>query len=134
MKALIVKHTRTLQLLLLVSVPGMVYAEDHAPKGIDFMALGNSPDWHLEIVEKDNKVSFTTADGVYAYKYPAAGPMLYPDRNTTVYRVPNPEHSMTVTVKGVACQDSKTGKEYETRVTVTFDSKGYIGCGNVLNR
>lgn len=135
MKALIERHTRYLQLLLLASVPGTVSAGDHpSSTGIDFKAVGNSPDWHLEIVEKDNNISFTTADGVYAYTYPAGGPMLYPDRNATVYRVPNTEHNMTVTVKGIACQDSKSGKSYETTVTVTFDSKAYFGCGDVLNR
>jgi uncharacterized membrane protein len=134
MKALIVKHANCLQFLLLVSVPGLLYAEDHASSGIDFTAAGNNPDWHLEIVEKDNKVSFTTTTGVYVYNYPAGGPMLYPDRNATVYRVPNTEHTMTVTVKGIACQDNMSGKEHETTVTVTFDSEAYVGCGDVLNR
>jgi uncharacterized membrane protein len=109
-------------------------AGDDASGGVDYMAVGNNPDWHLEIVEKDNEVSFTTADGVYVYKYPAPGPMLYPDRNTTVYRVPNNEHTMTVTIKGVECQDSMTGKAYETTVMVSFDGIGYSGCGDVLNR
>jgi uncharacterized membrane protein len=134
MKPLIVKYAGCFQFLFLVSMPGLLYAGDHASRGIDFKAQGNSPDWHLEIVEKDNKISFTTETGEYVYKYPAGGPMLYPDRNATVYRVPNNEHTMTVTVKGIACQDNKTGKSYETTVIVTFDSKGYAGCGDVLNR
>ena len=98
------------------------------------MALGNNPDWHLEIFNEGNKVIFTTEEGVYKYRYTTLGPSLYRDELTTIYRVPNEDHSMNVTVKGRACQDSATGKGYETTVTVTLDGIAYAGCGGVLNR
>ena len=106
-------------------------AADEATKDPNFMALGNNPDWHLEIFDEGNKVIFTTEDGVYKYRYTTLGPSLYRDELTTVYRVLNDDHSMNVTVKGRVCQDSVTGKAYETTVIVTFDGFPYAGCGDV---
>ena len=109
-------------------------AADEMAKGPDFMALGNNPDWHLEIFNEGNKVIFTAEDGVYEHRYTTLGPSLYRDELTTVYQVPSEDHMMNVTVKGRACQDSATGKAYETTVTVMFDGFPYAGCGDVLNR
>ena len=109
-------------------------AADEAAKGPDFMALGNNPDWHLEIFNASRAVVFTLASDVYKYRFPATGPSLYRDKLTTIYRIPNDDHSFNVIVKGRSCQDSATGKAYETTVTVSFDGVGYLGCGDVLNR
>jgi uncharacterized membrane protein len=108
-------------------------AADEAAKGPDFMALGNNPDWHLEIFNESRTVIFTLESDVYKYRYPATGPSLYRDELTTIYRVPNDDHSLNIIVKGRECQDSATGKAYETTVIVSLDGVGYTGCGDVLN-
>ena len=131
MPSAIMKTVFALLCLVPVSVTS---AADEATKGPDYMALGNNPDWHLEIINEGNKVIFTTEEGVYKYRYTTLGPSLYRGELTTVYRIPNEDHSMNVTVKGRACQDSATGKGYETTVTVTLDGIAYDGCGDVLNR
>jgi len=109
-------------------------AADEVVKSPDFMALGNSPDWHLEIFNEGSRVVFTLGSDVYRYRYATTGPSLYRDELTTIYRVPNDDYSMNVIVKGRECRDSATGKAYETTVTVSFDGVGYTGCGDVLNR
>ena len=117
--------------LITVSVTS---AGDDATGGPDFMALGKNPDWHLEIINEGSRIIFTTDEGVYEHRYTTLGPSLYRDELTTVYQVPSKDHMMNVTVRGRACQDSVTGKLYDTTVTVMFDGFPYAGCGDVLNQ
>ena len=65
------------------------------------------------------------------YQYALLGPSLYREKKTTLFNVPNDEHAIRVFVKGNACQDSVTGKLYETTVIVAYDGIGYYGCGDV---
>jgi uncharacterized membrane protein len=123
--------------LLLAALAGPGQAKDLAVsrQDIDVSGLGHDPDWQLQIMHAGNKVNFTLAGTEYSYHYPATGPSLYREATrTTIYRVPNDEHSLNIILKGVACLDSKTGKAYEITSTVMMDGVGYKGCGDVLNR
>jgi uncharacterized membrane protein len=123
--------------LLLAVQAGPGQAEDLAVsrQDIDVSGLGHDPDWQLEILHAGNRINFTLAGTEYSYRYPEMGPSLYRgDTRTTIYRVPNDDHSLNIILKGIACLDSKTGKAYETTITVVMDGVGYRGCGDVLNR
>ena len=98
---------------------------------IDLTAHGNAPDWTLEIVKKDRRINFQAAEVAGDYQYALLGPSLYREKKTTLFNVPNDEHAIRVFVKGNACQDSVTGKLYETTVIVAYDGIGYYGCGDV---
>jgi uncharacterized membrane protein len=98
---------------------------------IDLTAHGNAPDWTLEIIKKGRKINFQTDEAAGNYKYATLGPSLYRDKKTTLFNVPDDEHHIKVFVKGNACQDSVTGKLYETTVIVSYDGIGYYGCGDV---
>jgi len=98
---------------------------------IDLTAHGNAPDWTLEIVKKDHRINFQAAEVAADYQYASLGPSLYREKKTTLFNVPNDEHAIRVFVKGIACQDSVTGKLYETTVIVAYDGIGYYGCGDV---
>jgi uncharacterized membrane protein len=137
MKAFMLKAVLSGCYLLLASQPGTVQAKDLAVsrQDIDVSGLGHDPDWQLEITHTGNRINFTLAGTEYSYRYPAMGPSLYRGATrTTIYRVPNEDHSLNIIVKGIECIDSKTGKAYETTITVVMDGVGYKGCGNVLNR
>ncbi len=137
MKIVTLKATLTLSCLLLAMLAGPGQAEEPvvSRQDIDVSGLGHNPDWQLEIMHTGNRINFTLAGTEYSYNYPATGPSLYRGATrTTVYRVPNDDHSLSITVKGVTCRDSETGKSYETTITVMMDGVGYQGCGDVLNR
>lgn len=137
MKPFSLMSSLTLCCLLLAALAGPVQAEDLAVsrQDINVSGLGHDPDWQLEIIHAGNRVNFTLAGTKYSYTYPAMGPSLYRgDTRTTIYRVPNDDHSLNIIVKGITCLDSKTGKSYETTITVVMDGVGYKGCGDVLNR
>jgi uncharacterized membrane protein len=131
------KSTISLGVLLLAMLAGPGQAEDLAVsrQDIDVSGLGHNPEWQLEINHTDNRINLTLAGTEYNFRYPATGPSLYRGATrSTVYRVPNDDHALTITVKGIECRDSETGKAYETTIMVVMDGVGYQGCGDVLNR
>jgi hypothetical protein len=131
------KSTRALSWLVLVALAGPGLAEELAVslQDIDVRGLGHNPEWQLEISHSDNMVNLTLAGTGYRYRYPETGPSLYQgDTRTTIYQVPNDEHSLYIIVKGIECRDSETGKSYETTISVVMDGAAHPGCGDVLNR
>ncbi len=137
MKAFPLKASRPLACLLLAVLAGPGQAEGLAVsrQGIDIRGLGHAPEWQLEISHSDNSIKLTLEGTGYSFRYPDTGPSLYRgDTRTTIYRVPNDEHSLNIIVKGIECRDSETGKAYETTLSVVMDGVAYPGCGDVLNR
>ena len=121
----------TAALLGAVSVPASAF--DLMSQGSHVTASGNDPDWSLEIPGSGNKLTLTIDGAATTYKHASMGPNIDLAGKTMVYRVPNDKHSLSVFVKGIACQDS-AGKEHEVTVIIAYDGKGYGGCGDVLNR
>jgi uncharacterized membrane protein len=137
MKPLSLKSTRSLSWLVLVMLAGPGHAEGLAVsrQDIDIRGQGHAPEWQLEISHSDNRIKLMLAGTGYSYRYPESGPSLYRgETNTTIYRVPDDEHSLNIIVKGIECRDSETGKAYETTISVVMDGVAYPGCGDVLNR
>ena len=99
-------------------------------KDNNLAALGKAPNWSLEVDNTTHQVTFTSADGVVSYRYPAEGPTLIRKAKATIYSVPNKDHQLNVQMTEKACLDAETGKSYETTVVVVFDGKSYHGCGN----
>ena len=130
MRALIRNPALFLAVLCLAVSSRTVQAGDEG-EYIDLTAHGNAPDWTLEIVKKDRRINFQAAEVAADYQYASLGPSLYREKKTTLFNVPNDEHAIRVFVKGIACQDSVTGKLYETTVIVAYDGIGYYGCGDV---
>jgi uncharacterized membrane protein len=94
-----------------------------------FMAVGNDPDWRLDIEFSSNEMRLSTADGMVVHHYTRLGPTLRNDINTTIYRMHSSGHYMQVLVEEKFCQDSRTGKAYGATVTVRLDGAAYTGCG-----
>ena len=103
-------------------------------KDNNFMATGHGPDWQLAIDNSSHAVQFDMDTLSLNYHYPKTGPSFYRDTRTTVYRVPNDEHMLSIRVTEQACRDSETGKSHETTVLVILDGKGYYGCGDYAHR
>ncbi|MGB5306501.1 MAG: hypothetical protein WBO57_09695 [Gammaproteobacteria bacterium] len=97
---------------------------------IDFTAFGNDPGWQLALTGAGHKVEFSTDAVALVYRYPSLGPVLRRDGKTRIYMVPNSKHTLSVHITQSLCQDSITGKSYETSVTVMLDGASYHGCGS----
>lgn len=119
---------------VLVLLSGAAAAYDELSQHLHIKASGNDPDWSVEIPADANRLTLTIDGATSTYSYAAGGPTLRTADLTSVYRVPDDRHSLTVFVKGVACRDSKDGSSHEVTVVVSYDGKGYRGCGDVLNR
>ena len=137
MKPCTAKYRRILMAWLLAALagPGLAEVPIASIQDIDVQGLGHTPDWQIVISHSDDSILFTLEGTEYRYQYPATGPSIYRGyHRTTIYRVPNDEHSLSIIVKGRECQDSETGKAYEVSIRVVMDGVGYTGCGDVLNR
>lgn len=122
-------------LLAALAGPGLAEVPIAPIQEIDVQGLGHTPEWQLVISHSDDSILFTLEGAEYRYQYPDMGPSIHRGYyRTTIYRVPNDEHSLSIIVKGIECQDSETGKAYEVSIRVVMDGFGYTGCGDVLNR
>ena len=100
----------------------------------NFTATGHGPEWQLDIDNGSRAVQFVTDTLSLSYRYPETGPSFYRDTRTTVYRVPNDDHALSIRVMEKACQDNESGKSHETTVLVVLDGTGYRGCGDYARR
>jgi membrane-bound inhibitor of C-type lysozyme len=110
----------------------MAIWEDAKLRGVDFRAIGNEPGWNLEIMMSD-KIVFVGNYGQNRYEFITTGPSTDQQTRTTVYKVQNDKHEMSVIIIGRRCRDTMSGEAFETTVTVILDGKQYRGCGKALH-
>jgi putative lipoprotein len=108
--------------------------ESARTSGANFVALGNQPDWHLAVYNRDYKVTFVTDAGAASYHFPATSPVLLRDLKpkATIYNIVSDTNAMRVVVLEKFCQDTKTGKAFGTTVEVDLDGREYYGCGEAI--
>ena len=107
---------------------------EHAKlNGVDFRALGNEPSWVLEIVNGNTIIFSDFYEKINFYVFKISEPETDPSKSTTIYKVKNESHLLSVTVIGVPCQDTMSGESFESRVTVELDNKVFHGCGKALH-
>jgi membrane-bound inhibitor of C-type lysozyme len=106
--------------------------EDAKLSGVDFRAIGNEPGWNLEIIMRD-KIVFVGNYGQNRYEFITTGPSIDQQARTTVYKVQNDKHEMSVIIVGRRCHDTMSGEAFEATVTVILDGKKYRGCGKALH-
>jgi hypothetical protein len=91
--------TRAVRYLLLactaVSATASVAGGNTGNKDNNYTAHGNQPDWQLEIDNTTHQVRFVTDTEEVNFRYPMAGPSFYRETLTTVYMVPNDQHTMS---------------------------------------
>ena len=117
-------------LLLTCTALAVTAAGNTGNRENNFTATGHGPEWQLEIDNASRSVQFVTGTLNLNNRYPETGPSFYRDTRTTVYRVPNDDHALSIRVMEQACQDSESGKSHETTVLVVLDGTGYRGCGD----
>jgi putative lipoprotein len=112
---------------------------EHAKlSGVDFRAVGNEPGWHLEIrddleARAGKRIRFVYDYGQQDAVLQAPEPTVDQEARRTVYTGVNGDLSIVVEILGEACQDSMSGEQFETTVTVQFQGTTYQGCGRALH-
>lgn len=106
---------------------------EHAKlNGVDFRALGNEPGWYLEISNKTDLL--LVADyGELRYQFKSSTIRSEAGKKTTVYEASNNDDTIEVVLTGTPCQDSMSGEQFSTTVSVRINDKRYQGCGKALH-
>lgn len=103
--------------------------EDARRRGVEFRAIGQEPGWYLEIFEGDSLVA-VTAYGEQRAVTPYAEPVR--EGNRTTFTAETEAHDLQVVIEDTPCQDTMSGEEFESTVTMTLDGETYQGCGRPL--
>lgn len=99
--------------------------QQKANRGIDFLAIGNEPNWFLEIdFEQDLMLRIPEGDTVSV-------PVPYPvwEEGALVLRQTAEKDTLTVKISTNPCSDQMSDRAYLYTVTATFASDVYEGCG-----
>lgn len=98
-------------------------------RGIEFRAVGESPDWSLEI-DSGVSVEFATGSGAarVATQFPAV--KIEGKDSLTTLAMKSGSHSLSVATEQRNCHIG--GSTMTLSVTVTLDGKTYTGCGRRL--
>jgi membrane-bound inhibitor of C-type lysozyme len=106
---------------------------EHAKlNGVSFRAVGNEPGWHLEIYMGE-RIVLVTDYGESRLEFAVPEPETDPRARTTTYRIQDGEHDLTILIEGKPCQDTMSGEEFDSTVTVTLDGRTLLGCGRALH-
>ncbi|WP_428354319.1 MliC family protein [Methyloprofundus sp.] len=115
-----------------INNPGKAIWEHAKLKGADFRAVGNEPGWHLEIMH-DKKLIFTRNYGGISHTFSTTQQTTDQATRTTVYTAQEKEHTLSVTILGISCQDTMSDDTYESTVTIVLNEKSFKGCGKSLH-
>jgi uncharacterized membrane protein len=106
---------------------------EHAKlNGVDFRALGNEPGWYLEISHKTD-ILLVADYGELRYQFSPSKIRSQAANRTTVYTASNNGDTIEVVITGTPCQDSMSGEQFSTQVSVRVNDKHYRGCGKALH-
>ncbi|MGE0044185.1 MAG: YbaY family lipoprotein [Hyphomonadaceae bacterium] len=98
--------------------------------GVDFRAVGNEPNWMLDITD-DSRLVLSYNNGNDRFEAPAGAPT-YPVEGSTQYNGVNGPNTIGVTIQRFPCQDSMSGETFPARVTVVLNGRALSGCGRSL--
>ncbi|HEX2164137.1 MAG TPA: hypothetical protein VHM02_09330 [Thermoanaerobaculia bacterium] len=106
--------------------------EAAAARGVDFRAVGNEPGWFLEL-DDGVQIVLVTDYGRRRYELPAPEPEVDRDDRRVTFDTESGGRRLVLTLAPGPCEDTMSGEEFETTVTVTIDGETYHGCGRALS-
>jgi len=98
-------------------------------RGVAFRAIGQEPGWLLEITN-GIEILLVTDYGEHSTSYPYVEPIVHQEERRTEYITG--DDGTIVEIRGVACQDSMSGEEFEVSVTIKQTDRELRGCGRAL--
>ena len=105
--------------------------EEARLRGADFRAVGNNPEWSLELSLDGNTV-FVGDNGSTRVLFKTTEPVIDGDKRTSTYQMNNGKQKMTVQIEGKSCHDPVSGELFDTTVTIHMGGKILTGCGRAL--
>ena len=97
--------------------------------GYEFRAVGQEPGWVLD-VDQDGLLSYVGDYGSTRFVAPLRPPAH--DSGAVTYRANADGHDLTVTIRGLPCQDAMSGEAFTHTVSLVVDGRKLNGCGRVL--
>ena len=107
------------------SNPGAAQTAEARRRGATFRAHGNNPAWLLEITS-DN-IELAVERDTRRLEFPYRAPAVAGTRTT--YRSFVGTQELVVVIDALRCNDTTTGEQFESAVTVTFEGAALYGCG-----
>ena len=107
------------------SNPGAAQTAEALRRGATFRAHGNNPAWLLEITS-DN-IELAVERDTRRLEFPYRAPAVAGTRTT--YRSFVGTQELVVVIDALRCNDTTTGEQFESAVTVTFEGAALYGCG-----
>ena len=105
---------------------------EHAKlSGVDFRAQGNEPGWHVEI--RPDSIIYVGDYGNVQHRFERPEPQIYQQERTTIYETAADGVSFNIRIRGRECQDSMSGEEYSSEVTIWVNGRELHGCGRALH-
>jgi uncharacterized membrane protein len=109
----------------------MSIREDAKLRGVDFWATGNEPPWRLEI-SAATLILKTGYENV-AHEFATPEPTTESEARITRYETHNMNEHLLIRLEGRICNDSMSGEEFATSVTLVLDENELHGCGQALH-
>ncbi|MDX5349077.1 MAG: META domain-containing protein [Hymenobacteraceae bacterium] len=107
--------------------------QDKQQEGIDFIAVGSSPDWLLEI-DNEKLLQFKThASAKLDVSTPAVKPERSATGDTLYYNVQTEIGALEIVLQKKPCTNNLYGSDFSYAVEVKVSGTPFEGCGKFLN-
>ncbi|MEC9491054.1 MAG: hypothetical protein UMU04_08880 [Halanaerobiales bacterium] len=100
-------------------------------EGIVFRAVGNEPDWMIEL-SQDKSIKFVNHDGELEIKVPVDDIWLGPEGEDRIYYVENEVIPFQLIIMKKQYRDNVSGEVFPYQVRLIFPEKSYTGGGKML--
>jgi putative lipoprotein len=100
--------------------------------GVDFRAVGQEPGWVLEI-RGDGRIVYTGDYGQSRLEFARPEPAESQDPPLTTYDCRSPGHRLVIAISPDPCQDTMSGEEFASTVSLSLDGRNLQGCGRALH-
>ena len=109
----------------------MSIREDAKLRGVDYWATGNEPPWRLEM--STTTLILKTGYEQVIHEFATPEPLTESEARITHYETHNMNEHLLIRIEGRICNDSMSGEEFSTTVTLVLDEAELHGCGQALH-
>jgi putative lipoprotein len=99
-------------------------------RGIDFRAVGQKPDWYLEVDHEKGLRAVWDGGTEQAVSATVIQPTTR--EGTLIYEAVTGAHQIEVAIEDAPCKDTSSGEALPRTVTVNVDGRALRGCGRTL--
>lgn len=96
----------------------------------EFWALGNEPNWNVQISQAENLISFEDFNSEKTYRFNYKEPKISKDTTSWTYetRNTNERANIRVIIRKQECDDTMTDMKYKYSAEVLINGRNYRGC------